>query len=102
MKSGFKWAFACTVLASSFATTALADVIPPSSGNGELVLFVRDLSDNSRIYARGLGVRMDDVLVQSAIPALGPPPAIGVPVSFNYTFSGVTADANLTNFLSAP
>ena len=65
MRSLVKIAVAGALLASG--ATAYADVATPTTGNGELVLFVRDMSNESRVYARGLGITLDQLLTQGQI-----------------------------------
>jgi len=64
MRSLVKLALVGAALAGA---NAHADVINTSSGNGELVLFVRDVNNSARVYARGLGITMNDVLAQSTV-----------------------------------
>ena len=77
------------------AASAYADVATPASGNGELVLFVRDNTTNTT-YARGLGVNTLDVLSQATVTANQPYTA---PVATGYQLSTLAPDANLTAFL---
>ena len=105
MRSLVKIAVAGALLASG--TAAYADVATPSSGNGELVLFVRDLSNESRVYARGLGITLDQLLTASQItgdptkPNNSDPPnnfADTDTLTFSLA-SPIGPDANLTSFL---
>jgi hypothetical protein len=77
------------------AASAYADVATPASGNGELVLFVRDTT-TSTTYARGLGVNTLDVLPQATVTANQP---YTTPVATGYQLSTLAPDANLTAFL---
>jgi hypothetical protein len=90
-----KMALAATALAASsaFAATAL-----PSSGNGSLVLYVRDLNTPTRVYARDLGLTVDSVMTKSAIAADS---TYSGPKDFTYNLGApIGPDANLTSFLS--
>jgi|GEM_PF-2306218 len=107
MKSLVKLAVAGALLAST--GTAMADIYTPSSGNGELVLFVRDVGDGTRVYARGLGIRLDDLLTEEQIVNDPTKPintelSGGLPDTDTLTYalpSPIGPDANLTNFLSS-
>src|SRR5690242_20314299 len=90
MKSFVKYAIAGAVALA--ASSAYADVALPSSGNGGVVLVVRDKSDPSRTYYADLGVTMNQILSESSIT--GPAPTPGVPINsnwsgFNFTSSGL-------------
>jgi hypothetical protein len=87
-----KLALAGTTL---LAASAYADVATPASGNGELVLFVRDNTLNIT-YARGLGTNVLSVLPQSTVAANQP---YSAPVTTNYQLATLAPDANLTAFL---
>jgi hypothetical protein len=108
MRSLVKIAVAGAMLASG--TAAYADVALPSTGNGELVLFVRDLSNEARVYARGLGVTMDQLLTAGQITGdpTKPPnndPALNFADTDTLTYTlpaPIGPDANLSSFLSAP
>ena len=100
MKNSLQKAMAFAIAATALgAGTASADVATPSSGNGELVLFVRDVNNSERVYARGLGITLDDVLTQAQITAdtyTGP-----VDTSFQYVLpASIGPDLNLSTFLS--
>ncbi|HEY4366979.1 MAG TPA: VPLPA-CTERM sorting domain-containing protein [Steroidobacteraceae bacterium] len=85
------------VLAGAAAFTAVsasADVIAPSTGNGELTLFVRDLTTGN-VYARGLEVTLDDIAPQSVTGG-----AYSGPTSVGFTLPTITHDANMTAFLA--
>jgi hypothetical protein len=77
--------------------TASADVVLPSTGNGELTLFVRN-DTTGAVYARGLGIQLDSVLTQTQIE--GSPAQPGATPK-NYVLPTITADANLTAFLNS-
>jgi hypothetical protein len=77
------------------AASAYADVATPVTGNGELVLFVRDNTTNTT-YGRGLGVNTLDVLPQTTVTANQPYTA---PVATGYQLSTLAPDANLVAFL---
>lgn len=105
MKSLVKIAVAGALLASG--TAAYADVAVPQSGNGELVLFVRDAVDASKVYARGLGIFVNDLLTESQITSDPTKPDPTNPNQFadtdtlTYTLPApILKDANLNTFLS--
>jgi hypothetical protein len=98
MKTLAKFAIASLALAGS---SAFAAIDLPSTGNGELVLLVRDLSDSTRQVVLETNVRLNDILTQAQIVGSAAPSANGVPVSFTYNFTDVTSTA-LATFLSAP
>ena len=77
------------------AAGAYADVAVPTTGNGGLILFVRDTTNNT-VYARGLGVNVLDVLPQSTVTASQPYTA---PVTTGYQLPTLGPDANLAAFL---
>ena len=77
------------------AASAYADVATPASGNGELVLFVRDNTTNTT-YARGLAVNVLTALPQSTVTASQP---YTTPVTVNYQLPTLAPDANLAAFL---
>jgi hypothetical protein len=85
------------VLAGAAAFTAVsasADVIAPSTGNGELTLFVRDLVTGN-VYARGLGDTLDNIATQAVTGG-----AYSGPTAVNYSLPSVTHDSNMTSFLA--
>lgn len=94
MKTLTKLALVGVALAAS---AAQADVFLPSTGNGELTLFVKDTVSGA-VYARGLGIRMDDVLSASAISGGS---FTGPVQSFGYSLPTIGPDANMTSFLAA-
>jgi hypothetical protein len=105
MRSLVKIAVAGALLASG--ATAYADVATPDTGNGELVLFVRDMSNESRVYARGLGITMDQLLTQAQITGDPTKPNSADPNNnfadtdtLTYSLpAAIGPDANLTAFL---
>ncbi len=81
------------------ASAAHADVFLPSTGNGELTLFVKN-DVTGAVYARGLQIRMDDVLSQSAIDAgYTGDTSLGDVQTISYAINTIGPDANLTSFL---
>ncbi len=85
----------------ALAGSAHASIAIPSGGNGELFLAVLDTTDNTS-YVRGLGVTLDDVLTKSAIGTLGASPAPASPEkTFTFSLPTISADANLTSYLSS-
>lgn len=91
MKSFWKLGLIATALA---ATSAFADVATPASGNGELTLFVKNTTTNE-VYARGLGIFINDVLPESVTGG-----AYTGRTEFNYVLPAVSTDPALTSFLS--
>jgi hypothetical protein len=82
------------------ASSAHADVFLPSTGNGELTLFVRN-DVTGAVYARGLQTRIDSVLSQSAIAAgYTGDTSIGLVQTIDYALPTFGADANLASFLA--
>ncbi len=80
--------------------TAHADVFLPNTGNGELTLFVRN-DVTGAVYARGLQLRLDDVLTQTAINApYEGDTSIGLVQNIGYALPTIGPDANLTAFLA--
>lgn len=104
MRSLVKIAVAGALLASG--ATAYADVALPSTGNGELVLFVRDTSNETRVYARGLGITMNQLLTSAQIvadPTKPDPNTNNIADTDTLTYSlpsAIGPDANLTAFLA--
>jgi hypothetical protein len=83
------------------ASSAHADVFLPQHGDGELTLFVRN-DVTARVYARGLTVRLSDVLTQAQIDAgYTGDTLLGIVQNINYALGTVGPDANLTSFLGA-
>ena len=83
MKTSVKYALSAAILAAGGVASvpAFADTYLPDTGNGELVLYVRNVTTDTT-YVRGLGVRIDDLLTQSAIASSG--------------YAGVTQDRSST------
>src|SRR5262245_65467469 len=81
---------------------AQADTFQPTAtGNGELVLYVKNNTTNA-VYARGLGIRIDDVLSAATMAGITYNPVPQSPVvTFNYQLPTLAPDANLTSFLNA-
>jgi hypothetical protein len=99
MKPVFKYALASLALAAS--SGAFAAVTTPDTGNGSLVLFVRDLSSPSRVFAADLGVTLDSLLTQDAItntPGNTTDLRNGTPISVNAALPSFHSDA-LATFL---
>jgi hypothetical protein len=90
MKSFWKLGLIATTLA---ATSAFADVAAPNTGNGELTLFVKNTTTNE-VYARGLGIFIDDVLPESVTGG-----AYSGRTEFNYVLPSVATDPALASFL---
>jgi hypothetical protein len=99
MKSSFKLALLGTA-AAVLSPAAFADVfLPTEQGNGELVLFVKNETTGA-VYARGLGVRVNDVLSTATIQGAPAPGTNGVPENFNYSLATFNPDGNLSGFLN--
>ncbi|MEO8019346.1 MAG: VPLPA-CTERM sorting domain-containing protein [Pseudomonadota bacterium] len=82
------------------ASSAHADVFLPDSGNGELTLFVRN-DTTGAVYARGLQIRLDDILTQAQINAgYTGDTSLGIVQNLGYAINTVGPDANLTSFLN--
>jgi hypothetical protein len=82
------------------ASSAHADVFLPITGNGELTLFVRN-DVTGAVYARGLQLRLDDVLTQTDINAgYGGDTSINLVEDISFTFANIGPDANLAGFLN--
>ena len=78
---------------------AHADVILPSTGNGELVLYVHD-NTTGTTYARGIQIQNNTVLPPASIlPKTGSPGGYVSAVTTSYVLPTITADANLTAFM---
>lgn len=83
------------------ASSAHADVFLPSTGNGELTLFVRN-DVTGAVYARGLQLRLDDVLTQAQIgETYTGDTSTGLVQQINYSLGSIGPDANLATFLGA-
>jgi hypothetical protein len=85
--------------------SAMADVKLPSTGNGELVLYVVNNTQGTA-YARGLQVNVDNVISSTAITSsyVGAVDITnGQTAQYNVPFSlgTIGPDANLTSFLSS-
>lgn len=82
------------------ASSANADVAPPSSGNGELTLFVRN-DTTGFVYARGLQITLDAFLTQAQINAgFTGDVNTGATQQLGYVLGNISADANLQGFLN--
>jgi hypothetical protein len=94
------WKFTALAAVAAGGSLAHADVTPTTAATGsELVLFVRDVSDNAapnRVYARGLGLTVDSLL--TAAGAAGAYSGPGSAISFSMPTIG--PDSNLSTFLT--
>ena len=82
------------------ASAAHADVFLPDSGNGELTLFVRN-DTTGAVYARGLQIRLDNVLTQTQINAgYTGDTSLGIVQDIGYSLGTIGPDANLSGFLN--
>ncbi len=100
MKSFIKYALASVALAA--ASGAYADTQLPSTGNGELALFVRDLSNPTRSFEIGLGVTLDSLLTQDSItntPGTAATLRNGQPISVNVALPSFSS-SDLASFMS--
>ncbi len=66
MKPVFKYALASLALAVG-SSGAYASVAVPSGGNSDLVLFVKDNSNSSRVFAVSLGVTVNSLLTDGGV-----------------------------------
>jgi hypothetical protein len=96
MRSVFKFGMVGAALLAG--STAFADVTLPSTGDGELVLFVRDANNPSRVYARGLGITINQVLSEATV-ASGTGAGASQIQTFTYNLPTISADAALSSFL---
>lgn len=99
MKPVFKYALAGLALVAS--SGAFAAVTTPDTGNGSLVLFVRDLSAPSRVFAADLNVTLDSLLTQDQIsgtPGTATELRNGLPITVNASIPTFHSDA-LATFL---
>jgi hypothetical protein len=84
--------------------SAMADVTLPSTGNGELVLYVVNQTQGTA-YARGLQVNVDSVITSAAITSGYAGVTTGDTLQAQYTvpfsLGTIGPDANLTSFLSS-
>lgn len=99
MKISLKQILAVGALAVASAS-AFADISLPNTGNGELTLVVIDQTTGAS-YVRGLGVTMDQIASTSQITAIDgsyttDSTAFNLPATIN-----LSADANLSAFLTA-
>src|SRR3981081_1012148 len=94
MKTFLKLSIA-TALAMG-AVTANATVSLPNTGSSDLVLFVQDVTTGES-YARDLGITVGSALAGPFLPAGTNTSVPSTTLSANFT---VTADANMTTFLS--
>jgi hypothetical protein len=98
MKSLWKYsAIAAVAVSGSFAQ---ADVVLSTAPTGsELVLFVRDVSNGAspdRVYARGLGFTVDDLLTSAAATGT---PYTGAGQAIPFNIGTISADSALSTFL---
>jgi hypothetical protein len=101
MKFFVKCALAGVALAA--ASGAYADVAPGSSGNGGLILIVRDLSNTSRVFETDLGLTLDSFLNQAQISGTpGTPPLNnGQPITGQGANPSINfSSAALTSFMN--
>ena len=76
------------------AVSASADVIAPTTGNGELTLFVRD-TVTGNVYARGLGATLNDIATEAFTGG-----AYSGPTTVEYTLPSVAHDDNYSAFIA--
>jgi len=98
MRISYKLGFLAAATLAGANAFAAVDV--PQNGNGELVLFVRDASNSNRVYARGLGIHVDDIMTKTEATSAS---YSGEFSSFttHTALSPIAADATLTSFLAA-
>ncbi|HVY23176.1 MAG TPA: VPLPA-CTERM sorting domain-containing protein [Steroidobacteraceae bacterium] len=95
MKISLKQILAVGALAVA-STSAFADTALPETGNGELVLYVLDTTQNT-VYARGLGVNMDNIITTQQITSNGHTVA-AQPIT-GFDLGTIGPDANMNAFL---
>ncbi len=101
MKPVFKYALASLALVAT--SGAYASISTPDSGNGSLTLFVRDLSNASRVFAVDLGFTLDSLLTQDSItntPGLATDLRNGLPINVSASLPAFHSDA-LQTFMQA-
>ena len=76
------------------AVSASADVIVPTTGNGELTLFVRD-TVTGNVYARGLGATLNDFANEAFTGG-----AYSGPTTVEYALPSVAHDDNFASFMA--
>ncbi|MEJ1964397.1 MAG: VPLPA-CTERM sorting domain-containing protein [Gammaproteobacteria bacterium] len=102
MKAFVKYALASVALAA--AGGAYADVTIPSTGNGELALFVHDLSSPTRSFMIGLGFTVDDLITDAQVGATPGDAATlrnGQPIVRNVSLPSFSS-STLASFMSQP
>jgi hypothetical protein len=98
MKTILKFAVAGAALASAAAHATVA--LPTDTGGGDLMLFVQDTAVANTVYARDTGISVDSLFPASAaVPGASYTGPIAKTLAAGAV--NVTADANLTAFLSA-
>jgi len=98
-----------SAMAFGYATANAGSVVLPSTGNADLILFVQDESSASAnfldTYALDTGISINSLLPSSSLLPSGTPAGTFSPnpVLLNVSSSNfsLTADANLTSFLTA-
>jgi hypothetical protein len=101
MQITFRKMVAASVLAVAAlgAVTAHADVADPTTGNGELTLFVKN-NVTGEVYARGLQINIDSIIAQGTGAGQTGDPSYTGPTTLSYSFAPIGADGTLTSFLS--
>jgi hypothetical protein len=98
MNTKIRFAIAAAVLAAGAAAApAFADSALPSTGNGDAVLYVRNVTTDAT-YVRGLGQSMDSLLTTSQIAASGSQTAV---VQESNGVTTVLHDPGLAAFLGS-
>jgi hypothetical protein len=101
MKTSFKIAIAVAGALALGSTGAMAADVP-ATGNGGLVLVVRDLSNSTRQMVWDLGINVDSLLTQATITAT---PGVettlrnGQPITGVVTNSGSLSNATVASFI---
>lgn len=85
---------AAIAMTALMASSAFADVVEPSTGNGELTLFVKNTT-TGEVYARGLQIQFDTIL-----PLATASGAYSGPTTIAYSLPTIGPDANLASFLT--
>jgi hypothetical protein len=94
------WKFSALAAVAVGGSLAHADISPLTTAatGSELVLFVRDISAGAspdRVYARGIGVTVDDILTSAGAGGT----YTGAGQDIGYTLPTIGPDLNLTAFL---
>jgi hypothetical protein len=94
-----KHAVRAAIVAGAMVAASAAQALDlPASGNGSLVLFVTNTTTN-QVYARDLGLHVDDLITQGTGAGQNGDPAFGAVNTLNLSLNTIGPDATLTSFL---